>query len=95
MRYYGGYHVSTSYNHLWVPDSWFRVHPKPGPPGDDLPGRHERNLLEDMRRRRLIHHKPKLQMIDNPVHGMMWAKSSKLRIEPSTSSHFNPLRFLR
>jgi hypothetical protein len=32
-------------------------------------GRHERNLLEDMGQRRLIRHKPKLQMIDNPVHG--------------------------
>jgi hypothetical protein len=36
MRYYGGYHVSTSYNHLWVPDSWFRVHPRPGSPGEEI-----------------------------------------------------------
>ena len=34
-----------------------------------LLGRHESDLLEDMGGRRLLGHEPKLQMIDNPVHG--------------------------
>jgi len=34
-----------------------------------LLGRHQGSLLEDMGRRRLNRHKPKLQMIDDPVHG--------------------------
>jgi len=28
---------ATDYD-LWIPDSWFRVHPKPDPPGDGLLG---------------------------------------------------------
>jgi len=36
MGYDRSRHVSKTDYDLWIPDSWFRVHPKPGPPGDDL-----------------------------------------------------------
>jgi len=33
------HHVSKVVNDLWVDSPRGRVHPVPGPPGDDLPGR--------------------------------------------------------
>jgi hypothetical protein len=67
-----------------------------------LLGRHQGNLLEDMRGRRLIRHKPKLQMIDNPIqNGLLRDESDDLHRPPALgadhrvnlinfSDHFRP-----
>ena len=49
-----------------------------------LLGRRERNLLEDMRKRRLRGDERQLQMIDNPVHnGILRDESDDLHRPPA------------
>ena len=48
-------------------------------------GRQERNLLEDMARRRLIRHKPKLQMLHDPVHDGIFRDESYIPLQAEQS----------
>ena len=53
-------------------------------------GRQERNLLEDMARRRLIRHKRQLQMVDNPFHdGMLRDEGDDLHPAPALGADHN------
>jgi len=66
---------------------------KPHPPSKPLVlkklrprlGRHQGDLLEDTRRRRLLRYKPKLEVFDDAVHGLIIGYESQENISSRSS----------